>query len=88
MATRTRKTERERIADFERDQSDAIDAGIRVNKSNNFPLPPTSVRLSEPLLQALDRVAASEHRGRSNLIQHILWKYLFDNKLFPERKGD
>ena len=37
---------------------------------------PISVRLSEPLLERLDRIAAREHRKRSNLIQHILWEFV------------
>ena len=37
---------------------------------------PTSVRLSSPLLEAIDRLAASEHRKRGNMIQHILWEYV------------
>lgn len=38
--------------------------------------PPISIRLSEPLLERLDRIAARQHRKRSNLIQHILWEYV------------
>jgi len=34
------------------------------------------VRLSAPLLEALDRLAQKEHRKRGNLIQHILWQYV------------
>jgi molybdopterin-guanine dinucleotide biosynthesis protein A len=37
---------------------------------------PVSVRLSAPLLEALDRLAQKEHRKRGNLIQHILWEYV------------
>lgn len=37
---------------------------------------PVSVRLSAPLLEALDRLAQREHRKRGNLIQHILWEYV------------
>ena len=37
---------------------------------------PVSVRLSAPLLEALDRLAHKEHRKRGNLIQHILWEYV------------
>lgn len=40
---------------------------------------PISMRLSRPLLDALDRLAASQHRKRSNLIQHILWEYVHAN---------
>lgn len=37
---------------------------------------PISVRLSEPLLKRLDRLATKENRKRGNLIQHILWEYV------------
>lgn len=39
-------------------------------------LSPISLRLSRPLLDALDRLAERQHRKRSNLIQHILWEYV------------
>jgi len=38
--------------------------------------PPTSIRLSAPLLEAIDHLAALEHRKRGNMIQHILWEYV------------
>ncbi len=37
---------------------------------------PTSIRLSAPLLQALDALAERQHRKRGNLIQHVLWEYV------------
>jgi predicted DNA-binding protein len=37
---------------------------------------PVSFRASAPLLAALDRLSAREHRTRANLIQYILWKYV------------
>lgn len=37
---------------------------------------PISVRLSAPLLERLDRIAAAEHRKRGNLIQHVLWEFV------------
>ncbi len=40
------------------------------------PNPPISVRLSAPLLERLDRIAAAQHRKRGNLIQHALWEYV------------
>ncbi|HTD33409.1 MAG TPA: ribbon-helix-helix protein, CopG family [Candidatus Elarobacter sp.] len=43
------------------------------------PNPPISIRLSAPLIERLDRLAAREHRKRSNLIQHILWEYVHAN---------
>lgn len=39
---------------------------------------PTSLRISKPLLERLDRIAIKQHRSRSNLIQHILWAYVHD----------
>lgn len=43
---------------------------------NSNPNPPISIRMSEPLVERLDRLAALQHRKRSNLIQHILWEYV------------
>jgi hypothetical protein len=40
---------------------------------------PTSIRLSAPLLEAIDRLATQEHRKRGNMIQHILWEYVHRN---------
>ncbi|MBV9407557.1 MAG: hypothetical protein JO164_01955 [Candidatus Eremiobacteraeota bacterium] len=40
------------------------------------PTSPISIRLSTPLLERLDRIAAQQHRKRSNLIQHVLWEYV------------
>jgi hypothetical protein len=40
---------------------------------------PTSIRLSAPLLEAIDRLATQEHRKRGNMIQHILWEYVYRN---------
>jgi hypothetical protein len=37
---------------------------------------PVSVRLSAPLLERLDRIAAAQHRKRGNLIQHVLWEFV------------
>jgi hypothetical protein len=48
---------------------------------------PTSVRLSEPLLNELDGLAKRQHRARGNLIQHILWEYvLVQRKTRPPSK--
>jgi metal-responsive CopG/Arc/MetJ family transcriptional regulator len=41
---------------------------------------PVSVRLSAPLLEALDRLAHAQHRKRGNLIQHILLEYVQANE--------
>jgi hypothetical protein len=37
---------------------------------------PISVRLSAPLLERLDLIAAAQHRKRGNLIQHALWEFV------------
>jgi hypothetical protein len=58
-----------------KDHSDAIASAEFVAKEP-YPNPPISVRLSEPLLERLDRLAALQHRKRGNLIQHILWEYV------------
>lgn len=80
MGTTSRvKTESEKIAEAERilakDHSEAI-TRARVVRKAPYPNPPTSVRLSLPLLARLDRLAAEQHRTRGNLIQHILWDYV------------
>jgi hypothetical protein len=36
------------------------------------------IRLSAPLLEALDRLAAREGRKRGNLVQHALWDFVHD----------
>ena len=48
----------------------------QVVKVKGSALSPISLRLSRPLLEALDRSAERQHRNRSNLIQHILWEYV------------
>ncbi len=76
MAIRTKSDEERYIQDLEQSRVDEIDkAELVVGKRNAGP-PPISLRLSTPLLEALDRIARGEHRKRSNLIQHILWEYV------------
>jgi hypothetical protein len=36
----------------------------------------TSLRLSAPLLEALERIGVAQHRKRAGLIQHVLWEYV------------
>jgi hypothetical protein len=74
-ATR-KKTEAEAIREFEKSQVDNILNAEVITVLVRDPTPPTSVRLSAPLLESLDRIAASQHRKRGNLIQHILWEYV------------
>ena len=58
-----------------RDQSSNIENSEPGTGTVSYPAP-VSVRLSAPLLQALDCLAAAQHRKRGNLIQHILWEYV------------
>ena len=74
-----RMTEAESIAEGERilakDHSENIRLAERAPKMP-YPTPPTSLRLSAPLLEALERIAAVQHRKRAGLIQHVLWEYV------------
>jgi len=71
MASATKRTSAELDADLERSQPEEIAQAEFVigQRSSSAPI---SVRLSAPLLERLDRLAAAEHRKRGNLIQHIL----------------
>jgi len=56
---------------------DAFDGAAKTASAGTIPsAPPISIRLSRPLLDALDRMADRQHRNRSNLIQHILWEHV------------
>jgi Ribbon-helix-helix protein, copG family len=50
--------------------------GKRAEPVQNTGVPPVSIRLSRPLLDAIDHLAARQHRTRSNLIQHVLWEFV------------
>jgi hypothetical protein len=63
-------------------RADDIDRAERVIGELN-PNPPISIRLSAPLLERLDRLAALQHRKRSNLIQHVLWEYVHAHESDP-----
>jgi hypothetical protein len=71
-----KKTEEEAIKEFEQSQVDNILHAEVTTVLVRNPTPPTSVRLSAPLLESLDRIAARQHRKRGSLIQHILWEYV------------
>jgi hypothetical protein len=73
----TRTTSKQKAADdiLNRSHADSIAAAEIVRTAPN-PNAPTSLRLSAPLLERLDRLAELQHRERSNLIQHILWEYV------------
>lgn len=74
MATATKKTREQMIEQLAKSHADEIAQGeiVKGHRSES----PVSVRLSAPLLEALDRLAQKEHRKRGNLIQHILWEYI------------
>jgi predicted DNA binding CopG/RHH family protein len=75
MASATKRTSAELDADLERSQPEEI-AQAELVVGQRSTSAPISVRLSAPLLERLDRLAAAEHRKRGNLIQHILWQYV------------
>ena len=74
MATATKKTREQMIKELAKSQAEDIerDEIVKGRRSES----PVSVRLSAPLLEAIDRLAQKEHRKRGNLIQHILWEYV------------
>jgi hypothetical protein len=78
MPSTNRLSREEMIARHESPDYDAFKGqSIEAVRGPQSPGPsPVSIRLSRPLLEALDRMADSEHRKRSNLIQHILWEYV------------
>ncbi len=73
----TRSTSKQKAADeiLSRSHANRVAAAEIVRTAPN-PGTPTSLRLSAPLLERLDRIAELQHRKRSNLIQHILWEYV------------
>lgn len=75
MVPATKRTSAELDADLERSQPEEIAQAALVIGRHSASAP-ISVRLSAPLLDRLDRLAAAEHRKRGNLIQHILWQYV------------
>ena len=77
MTTATKKTHAQMERDLSRSQSEDI-ARAEIVKGTRSESP-VSVRLSAPLLEALDHLAHKEHRKRGNLIQHILWEYVHAN---------
>ena len=76
VATKTKKTRAEALADLARSQADEIAKAEIVTGATARPV---SFRASAPLLEALDRLSQKEHRTRANLIQYILWKFVRDN---------
>lgn len=80
MSLRTKRTEADQIRDLARSQDRDIDDAEAVVATRGAGPAPISIRLSEPLLQRLDKMAAREHRTRSNLIQHVLWEYIHETE--------
>jgi hypothetical protein len=78
MATATKKTREQMIEQLAQSQVDDIERAeiVKGRRSES----PVSVRLSAPLLEALDRLAQKQHRKRGNLIQHILWEYIQEDQ--------
>jgi len=73
---KTQKTKNEAAEDLlAQDRPEDIEQGEIVHGALTSHSP-TSVRLSAPLLEAIDRLASLEHRKRGNMIQHILWDYV------------
>jgi predicted DNA binding CopG/RHH family protein len=73
------KSDQRTEEDFEKSHADLIaDAEIVAKEPN--PTSPISLRLSAPLLERIDRLAATEGRTRSNLIQRILSEHIRSHK--------
>lgn len=77
MATIAKKSPTQMRQELARSQAEDIERAEIVKGVRSES--PISVRLSAPLLEALDRLAHKEHRKRGNLIQHILWEYVQGN---------
>jgi hypothetical protein len=77
MATASKKNQAQMIREIARSQADDITRAEIVKGTRSES--PVSVRLSAPLLEALDRLSHEQHRKRGNLIQHILWEYVEAN---------
>jgi hypothetical protein len=77
MTTAAKKTPAQMARELANSQADDIARAEIV--SGNRSESPVSVRLSAPLLEALDQLAREQHRKRGNLIQHILWEYVQAN---------
>ena len=76
VAVVRKKSEADHLRELERSQADEIVRAERVVGAPGRGPAPISLRLSKPLLERLDRIAADQHRTRSNLIQYVLWAYV------------
>lgn len=75
MTTRTKSKTKAAEALLANDRPEDIEQAEIVHGGSHTNAP-ISIRLSAPLLEAIDRLAAGEHRKRGNMIQHILWEYI------------
>jgi CTP:molybdopterin cytidylyltransferase MocA len=73
MPSVVKKSKKQILDELEEDRPDELAEAEFVRGVSTKPI---AFRASAPLIAALDRVAGKEHRNRSNLIQHILWKYI------------
>jgi hypothetical protein len=73
-------TDAELFAEGERilaqDHSEKI-GSAEISKKLPNPNPPITIRMMPNLVKRLDRLAIAQHRSRANLIQHVLWEYVF-----------
>jgi molybdopterin-guanine dinucleotide biosynthesis protein A len=78
--------EYERIATEVRAKAAAApDSEWEIGTSNVANQPqPVSVRMSKPLVDAIDALAAKQDRKRTGMIQHILWEYVRANPIEPK----
>ncbi len=74
MATSVKKSQAQMINELAGSQVEAMTRAEIVKGTRSES--PVSVRLSAPLLEALDKLSREQHRKRGNLIQHILWEYV------------
>jgi predicted DNA binding CopG/RHH family protein len=79
MPARTRRTTAAEAEAILSKSTDFATAEV-VTKAAN-PTAPISLRLSTPLLERIDKLAGREGRSRSNLIQRILWEYVWGRKV-------
>jgi hypothetical protein len=76
VAIFSKKTDADHLRELAQSQPEEIEKAEWVIGKPIVGPSPISIRLSKPLLEALDGIAEAQHRKRSNLIQHILWEYV------------
>lgn len=73
MAVQTKKSREDMQRELARDQTAKI---VKSRVVRGVATRPIAFRASAPLLAALDRLAATQHRSRGNLIQYALWEFI------------